>query len=55
MGPRFSVDPTHVDSNSAPQVDESFQDALENDSEKVQEDLVRRTMGHGGPVRSFVQ
>ena len=31
VGPQFSVDLTHVDSDSAPQVDESFLDALDND------------------------
>ena len=40
--PHLSVDPTHVDSNSAPQVDESLLDALENDLQPPRRRFRRR-------------
>ena len=43
VGPQLSVDPTHVDSNSAnPQVDESLVDALENDLQPPRRRFMRR-------------
>ena len=42
VGPQLSVDPTHVDSNSAPQVDESLLDALENDLQPPRRRFRRR-------------
>ena len=63
VGHQLSVDLTHVDSDSAPQVDEFWTHrrmTFSHEMEKVQEEgpfceRERRTMRHGGLVRSFVQ